>query len=118
MVYPEVSVGTQLAAAAVAFPVAIAVGLGIHALLRNLRRRGAIGAFFARWWAWFAALVAGLGVAVAIAGPYVFARVRYGISPSPLTAGEIFVVAGILSLAYAVLIPIVRRGSGVEPPAA
>jgi len=117
MIYPEVPAGTQFAAVVVAFPVAIAVGLGIHTLLRGLRRRGAVGAFLARWWAWFAALVAGMGAAVGIAGPYMFARGKPGIVTTPLSAGEIFGIAGVLSLAYAALTRVIRNSSDVDPPA-
>ena len=109
MIYPEVSSASQLGAFAVAFPVGAAVGLGIHALLGGLRRHGAIGRFFARWWAWYAGLTAALTASVAIAGPYVFAKAKNGTSPSPLTAREVLVVAGVLSLAYAALAPVVHR---------
>jgi hypothetical protein len=47
--------------------------------------------------------------AVAIAGPYVFAKAKNGISPSPLTARQLLVDAGVLSLAYAALVPVVSR---------
>jgi hypothetical protein len=72
--YPEVSTARQLAAAAMAFPVGAAIGLSVYHLLGGLRRTGAIGAFLARWWGWYSGLVAGLTAAVAIAGPYMFAR--------------------------------------------
>ena len=118
MLYPKVPVGTQLAAAALGFPVGIAVGLGIYALLRGLRRRGAFGAFLARWWAWFAGLVAGIGTAVGVAGPYVFAGpTRFGgMITTPLTVGEVFGIAGVLSFVYAGFELLPGRRSGVKPP--
>ena len=74
ILYPEVSFARSLAAWLVGAVVALPVGFGFWSLLRTLRERSRISRLFADFWVGSVATFAGISIAVAIAGPYLFAH--------------------------------------------
>lgn len=109
--------GAAIAAVAVAFPTAIAAGGVIYRLLGRWRDRSRAHLFLARTWAWFMALVAGQGAAVAVAGPCAFCgRMRGGgWNNDPLTVREALVIAAVLAVAYAAAMTFLRPPHGDRP---
>ena len=71
--YPEVSGFRVLVAWAVGAAVAIPAGIGLASLLRSLREAGRKSRFLVDLWTGWIASVLGISIAVAIAGPYLFA---------------------------------------------
>ena len=104
ILYPEVSTGMQLLAAAAGFGVATPVGVTIYRLLAPVRGWGPVGRFVALAWAWFLALLTGLGAMVFVAGPYVFAgRTREGgYLTEPITRGEAVIICAVTAIFFAV----------------
>lgn len=102
LLYPEVPAAKQAATIARAFVVGATVGDGCYALLGRLRRSRS-GRSVAQVWAWWVGLSAGLGAAVAVAGPYVLAgrTRRGGWNTDPLTFRQVLVIAGVMAVGYA-----------------
>ena len=110
--YPEPSAPAKVLGLVASFPVGGLVGGLTYWALGAFRRVGAFPAFLARWWAWYVGLLAGLGTAVAIAGPYLLAGpTRGGFISDPITVGEAVGLTGVMSFLYAALAPVLgRRG--------
>jgi hypothetical protein len=86
VLYPEVSTLRQFVAWMGGVAVAIPAGFGLASLLRTVREAGRASRFIADLWVGWVAAFLGVTIAVAIAGPYLFAEGRSGrVYPEPYT---------------------------------